>query len=915
MYQTKINEKILEIDQVICKNISKFDDSERGLLSQNILSQLRNLVEHVALKIFANDNDIGNSYDNIQKAIEFISPRANYRFLGSFHKLLQRTTSHYTLNEEGSERLMLKYYEYLLKIKSFLEKEYNLLILENIDVFPIDIDPGLKEYYEKIAHKISKPSRENNKNARYNTFYIQKIKPFFVNYQVYYEITFTIAIDNSSKFDRFIAFTNLEILPNYAVKLNLVTEEIEVLEKRMSIFIIDKWEVSIRPCEFENFAWIFGAKIEVQRGNKEYKELMSHIKETGSNLVEIIENSIEDYEKFRNILIQETNQIKILTVLDKCREIIKANKHGSNVLKFLLYKLNNKVIKQQFVYNTPCKKLSDLNLKYGCIPFDKMPFNSFLLGHTHKSADLFDFIDPQGREHELLSKFIKNNTEIHGKLYTHRNEVTHFQNIDNLINTYNNNLYYKHKVHRKLEKFKEHIFINGYQEDTIKIINKLKELSKEGIKNYSNTVTFWLSSTNLNIDCEEKKEILKQMFHTSRVALIYGAAGTGKTTLINHISNFFNNENKLYLSNTNSAVNNLKKNIASSNSNFSTVRRFLKNNNDTKFDILIIDESSIVSNEDMREILEKVSFQLLILVGDIFQIEAIRFGNWFSIAKYFLPISSVFELINPYRTKDEKLLNFWKSVRNIDDNILEHLAKNSHSVRLEQNIFERSDEDEIVLCLNYDGLYGLNNINKFLQNNNKNQGFVRKGVQTYKISDPILFNENNRFAPYIHNNDKGKIVGIEYLEGSTWFDIELDKPIIYPLCQDFELLDNSINGNSVIRFSVEDIQGEDEDNDSPRAVVPFQVAYAVSIHKAQGLEYNSVKIVLNNEVEEKITHSIFYTAITRTKEKLKIYWSPETEKKVLESFKKRDDRRDVSLLKERMKPPHPPTTTLTQKNI
>ena len=50
------------------------------------------------------------------------------------------------------------------------------------------------------------------------------------------------------------------------------------------------------------------------------------------------------------------------------------------------------------------------------------------------------------------------------------------------------------------------------------------------------------------------------------------------------------------------------------------------------------------------------------------------------------------------------------------------------------------------------------------------------------------------------------------------------------------------------------------------AIVPFQVAYAVSIHKAQGLEYKSVKIVITNDVEELITHNIFYTAITRAKE-------------------------------------------------
>lgn len=78
------------------------------------------------------------------------------------------------------------------------------------------------------------------------------------------------------------------------------------------------------------------------------------------------------------------------------------------------------------------------------------------------------------------------------------------------------------------------------------------------------------------------------------------------------------------------------------------------------------------------------------------------------------------------------------------------------------------------------------------------------------------------------------------------------------------------------------------------------MAYAVSIHKAQGLEYGSVKIVITDEVDEQITHNIFYTAITRAKEDLKIYWSPETENKILQNLKRRDNKKDVGLLKSAM---------------
>lgn len=69
-----------------------------------------------------------------------------------------------------------------------------------------------------------------------------------------------------------------------------------------------------------------------------------------------------------------------------------------------------------------------------------------------------------------------------------------------------------------------------------------------------------------------------------------------------------------------------------------------------------------------------------------------------------------------------------------------------------------------------------------------------------------------------------------------------------------------------------------------QTVIPFQLAYAVSIHKAQGLEYDSVKVIIPSINAEKITHGVFYTAITRAKKKLKIYWSSETMQEVVKGF-------------------------------
>ena len=395
------------------------------------------------------------------------------------------------------------------------------------------------------------------------------------------------------------------------------------------------------------------------------------------------------------------------------------------------------------------------------------------------------------------------------------------------------------------------------------------------------------------------------MFEQSHVSIIYGSAGTGKSTLIDHVAHFFAGYSKLFLAQTNPAVDNLKRRVSASNCTFSTIAKFLRSKSITvEYDLLVIDECSTVSNRDMCALLVKAKYKILLLVGDSYQIASIQFGNWFSVARKFIPETSVFELTKPYRSSNDGLLTLWKRVRCMEPNILEVITKQEYSATLDASIFTPAETDEIILCLNYDGLYGINNINRFLQESNPAPA-VPWGIQQYKVNDPVLFNESERFAPVIYNNMKGRIAGIQILDSDTvmeriQFDIELDKVIngIDAYGHDFELLDNSAEGNSVVRFSVYSTKGTDEDDDSTSGtVIPFQIAYAVSIHKAQGLEYRSVKIVITDEVDELITHSIFYTAITRAQEKLKIYWTPEVEHKVLSTIHPKDIGKDISLLR------------------
>lgn len=893
----RVDQAILDTDKVICKNISIFDASERGLLSQNILAQLRNYVEYIVQKVYSNGVDIDpNNYEHKKEAWEFVKTQGHLRFLSKFHALLQKSVSHYTFDEGGSERLMLKYYEYLLRIKSFLHDTYNLDVLENIDDFPLNLDTKLKDYYEKIADRIYKPSVEATRNPYNDRAYIQKIKPFFVNHRIYYEVTFTVANDKASKFDRVIAFTNLDISDNYAVKLSLHNDNILVMDKVMPIQIIDSWEVSIRPCEIKKFAEIFGEN-KFGSNTNEFRDLMKLLTNTRASLVDLVTASDSYYSWAKAVCTKEAKVTHTFDVFDKARELIKSNAAGSNLIRYFLHKMNNKVMKKQYSHEA-CDRLSGLYLKWSCIPFDEMPFATSLVKHNPRIYDLFDCISASGRDHEFLARTIRNNTEQQGKLFTPKAELERYDDIQEFVKTYNRKVYYKHKE-RYLKEYKEHYYIQGYADDTAEIIKKLKELSSSGIAGYTNFVESWLSqNSSYKIDSTEKLATLKTMFSNSQVALIYGSAGTGKSTLINHISNLYHDRTKFYLANTNPAVENMRRKVNSANCYFKTITKFLSEyNKQTDCDILFIDECSTVSNKDMRDILEKASFKLLVLVGDVYQIESILFGNWFSIARAFVPPTSVYELTKPYRSTNEELLIVWKRVRELDDAILEPLVKSKYTIELDTSIFEHSKEDEIILCLNYDGLYGINNINRFLQSSNKNPA-VEWGINVYKIDDPILFNESDRFAPLIYNNMKGRIVDIEATDTKIRFDVELDIAITDWDAEsyDFTVVGTSENGYSIISFWVNKYKSTDEDDDDSAAIVPFQVAYAVSIHKAQGLEYKSVKIVITNEVEELITHNIFYTAITRAKEKLKIYWTPETEKKVLESLKLKDYRKDAALL-------------------
>jgi ATP-dependent exoDNAse (exonuclease V) alpha subunit len=430
----------------------------------------------------------------------------------------------------------------------------------------------------------------------------------------------------------------------------------------------------------------------------------------------------------------------------------------------------------------------------------------------------------------------------------------------------------------------DYLFIKGYEETAEKIIAQLKEYTKLKEPNFSAYIDGELRKTHLNLSffAEDKLTLLRSLFCNSRVAFVDGAAGTGKSVFISLVVSVMNNLNPIVLSKTNASAENLKQKIGNFSQSILTLDTFFKIYGSFHSSLCVVDECSTISNDDMIKLLDILNANntFLLLVGDEHQIESIHFGNWFVLAKKgFSGNCHTLEIIFRAKGKTE-LQKLWTSCR-VDkekEKVLTLLGHGDYTRPVSDFGFEKICEDDVILCLNYDGLYGINNINRIMQANNKGKSFRFRDSE-FRIGDPVIFSKSRRLEPFVYNGMHGTIKDINIVDGGLSFDIAVLSSMSIPVGseknQGFEYLGDKGSGIPLIRIKVVEKWDQDGDlNDASLSYLPFEVAYAVSIHKAQGLEYKNVRIIVTDNVAELITPNIFYTAITRTTDQLKIYWSP-----------------------------------------
>ena len=888
-YVDIIEKNIYNIDSKICGIIDDYKilhDSQK--VADYVIQFLRTYLETIAARIYAYENPdkptpIRGKDKWYTQYIKALKETNEYGYIWMFHHSLQIVTSHYVPAEDGAVRFMEGHINLLYQLRNHMREMFGLNLMENLEDYPQERNEELNPYYRKIYNSLREIQVEESAEHTKDRYYIMRKKYRFVDGRGFFEYTLAYAQEEITKFDRFVVYSFSDIPDNYSIQCDFAHTSVDFNGIDIDIKCLVAWTVSIRPCELEKIAAIAGYEVTVRSYNTFYRAMMKFLSKKGMNLLDILLADENDYDIYsEQVQIGQTS--KFAEVFNKLRDIIINDKSGCNIIRYLISFLRNDVIRDQLA-DCPNNRLSYLYLKNEAIPFDEMPYASSLYKHNVTTSRLHRCLDIDDCEHQYLSAIVNSEAYDSNTLYVAIDE----KSLDYYLyekDIFNKSLYKSEKQQlRRIESFFNYLYVKNYFELTKAIIGKLQQYTSEGVRDYLQTIN-GKKEVIERIDDNEKKKIVSNIFKHSRLGMIYGAAGTGKTKVAEHIAKIFDDKNILLLANTNAAKNNLQDRINNACCDCYTVHDYIKNKNSNKiYDLVIVDECSTVCNEDILQLFEKCNSEAYLLLGDIHQIEAIKFGNWFNFARYFIEKNSVYELSIPYRAKNNNtLLDMWSYVRHYDENMFERLQANGYISTLDESIFEKT-EDEIILCLGYDGLYGVNNINRYMQKVNPSNP-VEWGNWVYKVGDKVLFNDNKRFGSVLYNNLKGTIVTIDRKDEEIVFQIQIDKKISDRdiFYTDLKLHDCACEGKSIVEFSVKKRIEKDSDTDYSEQVVPFQIAYAVSIHKAQGLEYKSVKVVITEDVDEQISHNIFYTAITRTTDKLKIYLSKETQKKLATKF-------------------------------
>ena len=377
---------------------------------------------------------------------------------------------------------------------------------------------------------------------------------------------------------------------------------------------------------------------------------------------------------------------------------------------------------------------------------------------------------------------------------------------------------------------------------------------------------------NINYNEEQKRAIKQSLI--KNFSIITGGPGTGKTTIIKGIVQLYKiisgysyeklEEKLVLLAPTGRAA---KRMSEACNFPASTIHRYLRwsketnefgynSNNKAPCEFVIIDETSMIDIELLYNFFKAIKTNVkLVFIGDYNQLESVGPGNILKDLIDSQMINTIFlkEIYrqdqNSYITELAYEINYGELTESFlnkkddynfigcdDENILKTTC-----ILAKKAIDKGYDIKNVqVLAPVYKGINGIDNLNKTLQ----------------KIFNPKSDDKNETYDGNVIYRENDKVLQLENMPDDNVFNGDIG-------------FIEKINGSEItVNFDGNKVKY------TPKEYKNIKHGYAISIHKAQGSEFEIVLMPITNAYKMMLYRKIIYTGITRAKKSLMLIGNP-----------------------------------------
>lgn len=445
----------------------------------------------------------------------------------------------------------------------------------------------------------------------------------------------------------------------------------------------------------------------------------------------------------------------------------------------------------------------------------------------------------------------------------------------------------------------EWVYLYQYYQAEKNVAEKLIQLDKykniKRISKFEKELEITEEKSNIKLS-EEQKEAIKQI-NNNNVCVITGGPGTGKTTIIKAIINLYkHNEMKPVLcAPTGRAA---KRMTETTGIEAKTLHRLLEigsfsasenQNNNTNLsvapidaDIIIVDEMSMVDIFLMNYLCRAIyNGTKLVLVGDTDQLPSVGPGNvlkdiiesevitTITLNKIFRQAAQSKIIMNSHRVNDGQSFISKEEIQNSNEKFVEdffYIDENDKNKILYQ-VLSLSGE-RLEKFGNYDfikniqiitptkkGELGTKELNKRLQQEINPPAKYKKekkfGDSIFREGDRIMQIKNN-YEIYWEKNQKS------FESGSGIFNGEFGT--IQKIDEKEKNIQIKFDDDKIAWYSFSELE-------------QIEHAYSITVHKAQGSEFDVVIMVIAPSAPMLLTRNLLYTGMTRAKKILIIVGS------------------------------------------